>query len=154
VDASVIEVFVNDELAFATRSFPSTGNNLIDLYAQGGTATATDLKIYNIQGGGTVSTAKNIEKKSEIIHPIVFPNPSSENFNIKFNAITEVTPVYAYIFDITGFPVKKIQKVVDANNPIIHWDGIMENGNKVIRGVYIIKGLLENELFDAKIIVE
>nr|WP_314896357.1 GH32 C-terminal domain-containing protein [uncultured Flavobacterium sp.] len=154
VDASVIEVFVNEELAFATRSFPSAGSNQIDLYAQGGTATATDLKIYNIQGGGTASTAKRIEKKSEIIHPIVFPNPSSENFNIKFNAITVATPVYACIFDITGFPVKKIEKIVDANNLIIHWDGIMDNGNKAIRGVYIIKGLLKNELFDAKIIVE
>jgi beta-fructofuranosidase len=155
VDASVIEVFVNEELAFATRSFPSTANNLIDLYAQGGSATATDLKIYNIQGGGTASAAKrSIEKKTEIIHPIVFPNPSSENFNIKFITITEATPVYAYIFDITGFPVKKMETVLDANNPIIHWDGIMDNGNKATRGVYIIKGLLKNEWFDAKIIVE
>jgi hypothetical protein len=30
----------------------------------------------------------------------------------------------------------------------------MDNGNNAIRGVYIIKGLLKNELFDAKIIVE
>ena len=154
VDASVIEVFVNEELAFATRSFPSTGNNLIDLYAQGGVATATDLTIYTIQGGGTASTSKQIEKKSEIIHPIVFPNPSSENFNIKFSNITVATPVYAYIFDITGFPIKKIGNLIDANNSIIHWDGTMDNGNKAIRGVYIIKGLLKNELFDAKIIVE
>lgn len=154
VDASVIEVFVNEELAFATRSFPSTGNNLIDLYAQGGAATATDLKIYNIQGGGTASTAKSIEKKIEVIHPVVYPNPSSVNFNIKFSDITEATPVYGYIFDITGFPVKKIEKILDTDNSIVHWDGIMDNGNNAIRGVYIIKGLLKNELFDAKIIVE
>jgi hypothetical protein len=155
VDASVIEVFVNEELAFATRSFPSTGNNLIDLYAQGGSATAADLKIYNIQGGGTASVAKLDEiKKNEIINPIVFPNPSSENFNIKFSNITENTPVYGYIFDITGFPVKKIERMVGANDLIIHWDGIMDNGNKAKGGVYIIKGLLKNELFDAKIIVE
>ena len=63
VDASVIEVFVNEELAFATRSFPSAGSNQIDLYAQGGAAIATDLKIYNIQGGGTASTSKNVELK-------------------------------------------------------------------------------------------
>lgn len=155
VDSSVIEVFVNEELAFATRSFPSTGNNLIDLFAQGGSATATDLKIYNIQGGGTISTGKrSIEKKNEIIHPIVFPNPSSENFNIKFSNITGTTPVYGYIFDIAGFPVKKMVTIIDASNSLIHWDGIMDNGNKAMRGVYIIKGLLKNELFDAKIIVE
>lgn len=155
VDASVIEVFVNEELAFATRSFPSTANNLIDLYAQGGSATATDLKIYNIQGGGTTSVAKRSEKKTEvIIHPLVYPNPSTENFNIQFSGITVPTPVYGYIFDISGFPVKKIEKLLDADNSIVHWDGIMDNGKNAIRGVYIIKGLLENELFDAKIIVE
>ncbi|TDD99355.1 GH32 C-terminal domain-containing protein [Flavobacterium cellulosilyticum] len=156
VDASVIEVFVNEELAFATRSFPSTANNLIDLYAQGGAATATDLKIYSIQGGGVASVSKKRpEKKSEIIlHPIVFPNPSTDNFNIKFNNITETTPVYGYIFDITGFPVKRIEAAVDVENTILHWNGIMDNGAKAIRGVYVIKGLLKNELFDAKIIVE
>mgnify|MGYP002631059499 CR=1 FL=1 len=156
VDASVIEVFVNEELAFATRSFPSTTNNLIDLYAQGGAATATDLKIYSIQGGGVASVSKQrVEKKIEVIlHPIVFPNPSSDNFNIKFNNITDATPVYGYVFDIKGFPVKKMEFLLNAENAIIHWDGIMDNGNKAIRGVYIIKGLLKNELFDAKIIVE
>ena len=44
--------------------------------------------------------------------------------------------------------------IIDASNSLIHWDGIMDNGNKAMRGVYIIKGLLKNELFDAKIIVE
>lgn len=155
VDASVIEVFVNEELAFATRSFPSTANNLIDLYAQGGSAKATDLKIYNIQNGGVASVSKTIEKEKQImLHPIVFPNPSSDNFNIKFDNITEATPVYGYIFDMKGFPIKKIECIVDANNAITHWDGIMDNGAKAIRGVYIIKGLLKNELFDSKIIVE
>lgn len=154
VDASVIEVFVNEELAFATRSFPSTGNNLIDLYAQGGTAIATELKIYTMQGGGVASVSKRIEVKKEMLHPIVYPNPSSDNFNFRFNAIIDATPIYAYIFDISGFPIKKIEKILNTDNTIVHWNGIMDNGNKAARGVYIIKGLLKNELFDAKIIVE
>lgn len=154
VDASVIEVFVNDELAFATRSYPSEGSNQIDLYAQGGTAIAKDVTIYNIQGGGTASTAKLFESKVDVLHPVVYPNPSSENFNIKFNDITEATPVYAYIFDMNGFPMKKIEKILAPDNPIFHWDGVADNGIKAIRGVYVIKGFLKNELFDAKIIVE
>ena len=99
--------------------------------------------------------SNELKKKIEVIlHPIVFPNPSSDNFNIKFNNITDATPVYGYVFDIKGFPVKKMEFLLNAENAIIHWDGIMDNGNKAIRGVYIIKGLLKNELFDAKIIVE
>ncbi|GIZ09248.1 GH32 C-terminal domain-containing protein [Flavobacterium sp. UMI-01] len=154
VDASVIEVFINDELAFATRSFPSTTNNLIDLYAQGGIATATDLKIYNIQGGGVTSTAK-VEPNSlkEILHPVVFPNPSKNDFNILFDSITESSFINAYVFDINGFPIKRIQTQLSLDNPIIKWDGIMDNGNQAMTGVYIIKGFVNKELFDAKIIV-
>lgn len=154
VDASVIEVFVNGELAFATRSFPSAGSNQIDLYAQGGTATATDLKIYNIQGGGTASVSKNVESKEDIIHPVVYPNPSSEDFNFKFSNIEKPVTVAAYVFDITGFPVKRIEKLIDAENTVIKWNGYMDNGMKAREGVYIIKGFVENDLFDAKIIVK
>lgn len=154
VDASVIEVFVNGELAFATRSFPSAGSNQIDLYAQGGTAIATDLKIYNIQGGGTASVSKNVESKEDTIHPVVYPNPSSENFNFKFYNIEKTTTVAAYVFDINGFPVKKIEKLIDSENPVVNWNGYMDNGMKAREGVYIIKGFVENDLFDAKIIIE
>lgn len=153
VDASVIEVFVNEELAFATRSFPSEGSNQIDLYAQGGTAVAKDLRIYNIQGGGTASVAKMDESKDAILHPVVYPNPSSSDFNFKFNTVQEGIFVAAYIFDINGFPVKKINKVLSLENDIIKWDGVMDNGVKAKEGVYLIKGFLGNELFDAKIII-
>jgi beta-fructofuranosidase len=152
VDASVIEVFVNNELAFATRSFPSTGNNLIDLYAQGGIANAIDLKIYNISGGGVASTSKGGNDKKETMHPIVYPNPSNSDFNIKFSKNGDAL-VYAYVFDINGFPLKKIEAVLNSDNQTINWDGYMENGNKVNEGVYIVKGFYNEELFDAKLIV-
>lgn len=154
VDASVIEVFVNEELAFATRSFPSEGSNQIDLYAQGGTAVAKDLKIYNIQGGGTASLAKLDESKDTILHPVVYPNPSSSDFNFKFNTVqNNGVFVTGYIFDINGFPIKKLEKLLSTENDIVKWDGLMDNGMKATEGVYLIKGFLGNELFDAKIII-
>lgn len=153
VDASVIEVFVNEELAFATRSFPSEGSNQIDLYAQGGTAVAKDLKIYNIQGGGTVSVAKFDDAKEDILHPVVYPNPSSSDFNFKFNTVQKDLYVAAYIFDINGFPIRKIEKLLSSENDIVKWDGITDNGMKAREGVYLIKGFVGNKLFDAKIII-
>ncbi|WP_348825539.1 GH32 C-terminal domain-containing protein [Flavobacterium aestuarii] len=152
VDASVIEVFVNNELAFATRSFPSTGNNLIDLYAQGGTAKAVDLKIYNVSGGGVASASKISKDKKETMHPTVYPNPSNADFNIRFNK-NEDAVVYAYVFDTNGYPLKKIESVLNSENQVIKWDGRMENGEKAAEGVYIIKGFYNEELFDTKLIV-
>jgi beta-fructofuranosidase len=152
VDASVIEVFVNDELAFATRSFPSTATNLIDLYAQGGSANAVDLKIYNISGGGVASVSKGVKEKKDSMHPTVYPNPSNSNFKIKFNKNGDAL-VYAYVFDINGFPLKKIESVLTSDNQVIDWDGYMENGSKANEGIYIIKGFYNEEMFDAKLIV-
>ena len=77
-----------------------------------------------------------------------------ENFNFKFYNIEKTTPVAAYVFDINGFPVKKIEKLIDSENPVVNWNGYMDNGMKAREGVYIIKGFVENNLFDAKIIIE
>jgi hypothetical protein len=125
---------------------------LIDLYAQGGTANAIDLKIYNINGGGVASVSKGVKEKKEIMHPIVYPNPSNSNFNIKFNKNGNAL-VYAYVFDLKGFPLKKIESILNSDNQVINWDGYMENGSKANEGVYIIKGFYNEEMFDAKLIV-
>lgn len=153
VDASVVEVFVNEELAFATRIFPSGTVNGIDLFAKGGTATASEVKIYNINTGGVTSIAKNNLQIEDIIHPIVFPNPSNSFFNFQFEHTKFLSTIYAYIFDLNGFPVKKIETSIDPSNPVVYWDGFLDNGFKANEGIYIIKGFINNSLFDAKIIV-
>lgn len=153
VDASVVEVFINEELAFATRVFPSGIVNGIDLYAMGGTATASEIKIYNIKGGGVSSVAKMGTVKEDLLHPIIFPNPSNSLFNIQFENIKELSTIYAYVFDLNGFPVKKIETTVDNSNPTFYWDGFLDNGFKANQGVYIVKGFINNSLFEAKIIL-
>jgi len=94
-----------------------------------------------------------MDSKNDILHPVVYPNPSSNIFNFKFNNVNKETYVSAYIFDINGFPVKKIEKLLNVENDVFKWDGIMDNGMKAREGVYLIKGFLGNELFDAKIII-
>lgn len=153
VDASVVEVFINEELAFATRIFPSGVVNGIDLFAKGGTATASEVKIYGINTGGVTSVARTTSEKEDIIHPIVFPNPSNSFFNFQFEHTNTLSTIYAYVFDLNGFPVKKIETSIDSSNPIVYWDGFLDNGFKANEGIYIIKGFINNSLFDAKIIV-
>ncbi|WP_281225441.1 GH32 C-terminal domain-containing protein [Flavobacterium aquiphilum] len=152
VDASSIEVFINDQLAFATRVFPSKGSDLIELYAQGGTAIVKDLTIYNIEGSGTVSS-KKISQKSTVIEPIVYPNPSASEFNIQFNNVASKTVVYAGVIDINGNIVRKIITMTNPESKI-QWDGFYDNGQKADRGVYIIRGIINNEIFQTKVIVK
>lgn len=49
IDGSVIDVFINNKWAFATRAFPANGNsNIVDLFANGGTALLTSGTIWQI----------------------------------------------------------------------------------------------------------
>lgn len=153
VDASVIEVFINDQLAFATRVFPSKGSDAIELYAQGGTAVAKDLTIYNIEGQGTVSAQKMAKQQNQADFS-VFPNPSDSVFNIQFPALTQQTVVYAAVVDISGVIVRVIAANTDAQNNSVQWDGYYDNGQKAPRGVYLIKGIIDNEIFQTKVIVK
>ena len=151
VDASVIEVFVNEELAFATRVFPSEGSNGIDLYAQGGTAGASSVTIYNVEGTGVVSASRiAAEKKSLNIN--VFPNPSDDEFNIRFEELQGGLFVTAYVVSNTGVPVKKLEGFLNAENNTITWDGKADNGIEPLPGLYLIVGYANTEMFSLKVI--
>lgn len=154
VDASVIEVFINEELAFTTRVFPSIGSNQIDLYAQGGNATATSLTIYNIQGGGVTSTQKLINSETIKKKIKVYPNPSDSEFNIEFENTSKVSLVQAYVFDVSGHPVKYLEGIINSQNNSIQWDGNTETGLKAKQGVYLVKGILNGEFFETKLILK
>lgn len=151
VDASVIEVFVNGELAFSTRVFPSEGSNGIDLYAQGGTAGASNVTIYNIEGTGVVSASRLAsEKKSLDIN--VFPNPSEREFNVRFEQLRGGTFVTAYVVSNIGVPVKKLEGFINPANNVITWDGKSDNGAELLPGLYLIVGYANSEMFSLKVI--
>ncbi len=49
IDGSVIDVFINNKWAFATRAFPvNASSNFVDLFASGGTATLTSGTIWEM----------------------------------------------------------------------------------------------------------
>lgn len=152
VDASVIEVFVNEELAFATRVFPSEGSNGIDLYAQGGTAAASSVTIYNIEGTGVISAARFSHKKKVSVN--VFPNPSKEDFNIRFDELQGGAFVNAYVVNMTGTPIKKLEGFVNQDHNSIAWDGRTDNGMQPLPGLYFVVGYINDEIFTVKLIKE
>ncbi|MXN91666.1 hypothetical protein GR160_10555 [Flavobacterium sp. Sd200] len=151
VDASVIEVFVNEELAFATRVFPSEGSNGIDLYAQGGTAGASSVTIYNVEGTGVVSASRMANEK-KTIDINVFPNPSEHEFNLRFEDLAGGAFVNAYVVSNTGVPIKKIEGFLNPAHNIITWDGTAEGGVDPLPGLYLIVGYINSEMFSIKVI--
>lgn len=151
VDASVIEVFVNEQLAFATRVFPSQGSNGIDLFAQGGIAGAATVTIYNIEGTGVVSASRmGGEKKSININ--VSPNPSEDVFNLQFEELTGGAFVNAYVINASGTPVRKLEGFVNAAHNVLVWDGKADNGAAPLPGLYFIAGFINNKMFTVKVI--
>lgn len=155
VDASVIEVFINNEAAFTTRVFPSKSSTGIDLYAFGGAANIVNLDLYNITSGGTSSAQKmNGFTKQEFTDITVYPNPSKDIFNIELNVVEEECNAIIYIIDIVGVPRKQILVRLSTENNIVRWDGRYDDGRKAPQGVYILKGMMGNKLIESKLIVE
>ena len=68
LDHSIIDVFINDKVAFSNRVYPSsTASNGIELYSNSGTTTFTSVETWNLGPNGVVQDVKNVED-SEIAY--------------------------------------------------------------------------------------
>jgi sucrose-6-phosphate hydrolase SacC (GH32 family) len=68
LDHSIIDVFINDKVAFSNRVYPtSTASNGIELYSNSGTTTFTSVETWNLGPNGIVQDVKNVED-SEIAY--------------------------------------------------------------------------------------
>ncbi|MCY7410619.1 MAG: T9SS type A sorting domain-containing protein, partial [Chitinophagales bacterium] len=77
--------------------------------------------------------------KTEDIRPVVFPNPSSDEFSIQLNEKTDLR-----ITDVLGRTVKEIFNV----------NGIVAFGNEFIAGIYFVEMKVGDESFVRKIVKE
>jgi hypothetical protein len=146
VDASVIEVFVNDRVAFSTRSYPSAGSTEMDLFAEGGTATASEVNIYDIAGGGTISSAKSSVDPERSITTKVLSSTPGEGVRIELISRNERPKiVVAFIYDQSGVVRKTVYTSVDNTDGTIFWDGRFDDGSSAAPGVYFLKGVAGNQ---------
>lgn len=79
----------------------------------------------------------------------VYPNPSKNNFNISFTS--ENNPVLeATIYDLNSKLIRNLGNQTSINNNFnIEWDGLSNNGNKVISGTYYM--IISNKEFSQTI---
>lgn len=124
VDGSVVEVFINDKYAFATRIFPTKGEK-IDLHVAGGDATATNVKVWtmkSIENGSPSNIPKNKDLALQVIDN-VYPNPFNNNIFIQYTLENDAAVTWR-IFDSSGKLVENYTtENLTAGTHTISWSG-------------------------------
>lgn len=153
LDGSILEVFVNDKFAFACVAFSDDNSDLIDVFSEGGTASASTIDIYQISNNSIGKSSKSsFQSKQPRSSLKVYPNPSRSIFNIEYN-VRNSSMGLVFIFDMLGKKVAQIIAPVDPINNRLIWNGFLENGQKAPIGVYLAKGIIDGQIVEAKLLV-
>ena len=143
-DGSVIEVFINEKEAFATRVFPvGTQSDGIDLFAKGGSATALKIDIWEMRdmNDPTVGIGDFLfdgMNKNNFIEKAI-PNPFSKSVSVEY-VLDHPGAVNYQIFDLSGRLIWKGEsKFQNSGKNEITWDGKNSHGEAVPTDLYIIQ---------------
>jgi hypothetical protein len=90
---------------------------------------------------------------SQLINYIkVSPNPFSDNVNIEFNMIPDVTKVHAEVYDVMGRQVADFSPVIRNGYNYFSWNGAGTDGVTLPSGTYLLKVTNGNLVETAKLI--
>lgn len=147
VDNSVIEVFVNDKHALATRVFPTgSDSDRVDLFATGGTASAS-VDFWELDPSRATSNQGKFtdDLPGSIYLHQNYPNPFNSRTNISFD-LPESADVELDIFNILG---QRVSRVVNSwKQAGTHQIGF--DASNLASGVYIYRLRAGNEIISRK----
>ena len=154
IDGSVIEVFINNKFAFATRVYPvNATSNGMDFFAEGGNATATSVQVWDrgdVTGLGTGIFGPSAENYKTLK---IFPVPVTDNCFIQLPTGT-TGKMKATVYDISGRIIKTFEQKVTPSVKNIIWDLKGNNNMRVAPGAYFIAMSINNkDFYRAKIAV-
>ncbi len=144
IDHSVLEVFVNDRAAFTARIYPTLESSTgIDLFASGGTATATvdvwALRDADDAATGTASERHPPELPTGIRLDQNYPNPFNGETAISFT-VDAPRHVRLVVYDMMG---RVVNTLLDTTAPsgthTTTWDGRDASGQRVASGAYFYR---------------
>lgn len=104
LDGSVLEVFINEELALSTRIFPEKSESIgLDVFTQGGTAIFERVDIWEMKNMNdpTVTTTMPIFFTPKNAIEKVFPNPTTGDFLVEIN-LAERAVCELQVYDALG----------------------------------------------------
>lgn len=152
IDGSVIDVFINNRWAFATRVFPTSSNsNGIDLFANGGNANVTSLQVFQLGEGGIVTSVGDIPAASNRGIK-AWPNPFASTIQFQVNSGKAGT-LQLNIYNSTGRKIKSIVKDITQSDNVLQWDGKSDSGCITDSGIYYVEARLNNSFYSVSKII-
>lgn len=115
IDGSIVEVFVNDQAAFAFRIFPENAESVdVDVFVQSGKANFVSIDAWQMKSGKD-ATVGLLEPKFFPHNAIkkTFPNPVNEFLNVEFDLPAQSKATFLEINNVLGQKLKT-QKLQDA----------------------------------------
>ncbi|MDX2249663.1 MAG: GH32 C-terminal domain-containing protein [Bacteroidia bacterium] len=157
LDGSVVEVFVNEKAAFASRIYPEDSlSQEVDLYVSGGSATFSNVDIWEMRDMNhpTVGLADEMISP-EGLRLQIAPNPSSGTMEISCDFKNKAS-TRLEILDLHGVAVKTFPEEIKVpGKQVWLWDGCGDNGEKVPPQVYISVLKIDNdEVRTGKLIIQ
>lgn len=147
MDASMIEIFVNGESSFATRSYPEGEESLgFDMYAKGGTAIASKVEVWQMNRMMTVNLDDQLAKTKQVLLK-AYPNPFSTQFQIDYKT-PRSGKVELSILDQMGRVVdKSAEEYKAAGEYKWEWNGKGEE-LEMAAGIYFIRLTIDGVVAD------
>ena len=155
IDGSVIEVFINNKWAFATRVYPvDAASKIIDLFSEGGNATASTVQIWDRGDVSSYVVTGIFGPPAPIYKTIkVFPVPATYKCYIQLPAGTTGKASIS-IYDVSGKKIKTMDEAVSSSTQYLIWDLTGSNRVKMPSGNYILViGINNKNFYRAKITV-
>jgi sucrose-6-phosphate hydrolase SacC (GH32 family) len=152
IDGSIVDVFINNRWAFATRIFPTSKNcNGIDLFANGGTAQVSSLQVFQLSGSSVVTAISNLPVASNG-RIKACPNPFTYNTQLQVDS-DKVGIIHLNIYNTKGQKIRSLLKRITQTDKLIPWDGKSDTGSVLPAGCYFVKAFLNQSTYVADTII-
>ena len=153
-DGSVIEVFINNKWAFATRVYPADAESkMMDFFVEGGTATATNVQVWD--RGDVTSTITGLfdSYSSNYKNIKIYPMPATDRAVVQLPN-EAVGRIRICLYDVTGKMLQTIETKASTPAERITLDLKDQQGNLLRTGNYFMVVHVNNKnLYRSKISV-
>jgi sucrose-6-phosphate hydrolase SacC (GH32 family) len=154
VDHSVLEVFVNERHAFATRVYPThPSSDGLDFYSSGGEAVVDSVAVWTLRGSTSVSAHFAPDLPAEFSLGQNYPNPFNPQTVIEF-ATTQPGFGRLVVYDTLGREVVRlVEGEIRAGSYRVRWEGVDARGASVPSGVYFYRLALGDHSMSRKMVL-
>jgi len=147
IDGSVVEVFINDQIAFATRIFPETPESIsVDVFARGGRANFVTIEAWEMMVGNeiTVSNRELSPVRAKKFFQLVYPNPVDQVLNLELNLPGKLSHPQLQLYNALG----QLLKVAPLPTSVEGQRSSKIDTSKLPKGLYFLQLSVPGKILD------